>query len=211
MQQMPSRWTEPRGSGQESTAKPSLLSNRGTGESLCARVRDRGPPIRARRVPALLQHRPRPHRPPHQRPRPPRHRLRCPQNGSRPMNACRYISGIGQPSCRTRDPGAIPKEPAARLRVGGFAAPPLKRGDRPRTAADRLGAGGPRRFDPAASPLPVSARLKPTPDPHVPSAEPDVQDGVLSWIRTMYDCLGASSSISTRLGGSTRRPELGQA
>ena len=50
------------------------------------------PATRARHLPALLQPRPRPPRPPHPRTHPRRHRLRCPQDGGQMSRTCRHIS-----------------------------------------------------------------------------------------------------------------------
>src|SRR5438067_249985 len=53
-------------------------------------------PTRPRRLPPLLQLRPRTHRPTHQRQSPRRDRLRCPKDANHEMSKRRYISGTGQ-------------------------------------------------------------------------------------------------------------------
>ena len=60
------------------------------------------PPTRARHLPALLQPRPRPPRPPHPRTHPRRHRLPCPQDGDPMSRTCRHIPESAQlrPLCR---------------------------------------------------------------------------------------------------------------
>ena len=65
------------------------------------------PATRPRRIPPHLQLRPRPHRPPDQRPRARGYRLRRPQDQAREMSPnCRHISGLGRPrSCRPLSPG----------------------------------------------------------------------------------------------------------
>ncbi len=62
-----------------------------------AGAQDHRASTRPRRVPPLLQLRPRPHRPPNQGPGPRRYRLRRPQDGGGEMSTCRYISGLGRP------------------------------------------------------------------------------------------------------------------
>jgi hypothetical protein len=62
------------------------------------------PAPRARRLPRLLQPRPRPPRPPHRRPDPRRPRLRCPQNGAAMSRTCRHISESAQPKPPTSAP-----------------------------------------------------------------------------------------------------------
>ena len=71
---------------------------------------------RARHLPALLQQRPRPPRPPHTRTHPRRHRLRCPQDGGQMSRTCRHISESAH--FRRRVPRRAASEAAALLRTG---------------------------------------------------------------------------------------------
>ena len=73
----------------------SSRSSRNAGAQLrpLARPQTHRPAPRPRRVPDLLQHRQGAHRPTHPRPRPRRHRLRCPQDGTSAMT-CRHYSGL---------------------------------------------------------------------------------------------------------------------
>jgi transposase len=60
------------------------------------------PAPRARHLPALLQPRPRPPRPPHPRPDPRRPCLPCPENGGEMSQTCRHISEAVHPKRRRR-------------------------------------------------------------------------------------------------------------
>jgi transposase len=86
-----------------------------------------GPPKRPqtppRQLPALLQHRTRPHRPPHPRPRPRRPRLPCPQDGTEMSRTSRHNSESVQPSrvVARRQREQTPRlTPGKRRRMIGF-------------------------------------------------------------------------------------------
>jgi len=90
------------------------------------------PAPRARYLPALLQPRPHPPRPPHPRTHPRRHRLPCPQDGGPMSRTRRHILESAQPNARTRDhvggrvgqgwsgwPDRCRRSRASRRRAGG--------------------------------------------------------------------------------------------
>ncbi len=96
-----------------------------------ASAQDHRPTPRPRRVPRLLQHRPRAHRPPHTRTPPSRNCLRCPQDGSHTMSTRHHQPGLAHPSAARPAVAA----PARRTARGAPARRPRRSRTRPCAAA----------------------------------------------------------------------------